>query len=148
MPLLIISISMVVFGSMVLIGAGNALAAGAEPWQLGLQDAASPVMERIISFHDLLMWIITLITIFVLALLAYVCVRFKASNNPVPSKRTHNAMIEIAWTAIPVLILVVIAIPSFKLLYYADAVEASQWQVRAEELESEMQRVLADHDAA
>ena len=75
-------------------------------------------MEQIISFHDLLLWIITLITIFVLALLAYTCIRFKASNNKVPSKRTHNATLEVAWTAIPVLILVVIAIPSFKLLYY------------------------------
>ncbi len=125
MPLLFLSMSMV------LIGVGDALAAGAEPWQLGLQDAASPVMERIISFHDLLLWIITLITIFVLALLAYVCVRFKAENNPVPSKRTHNAMIEVAWTAIPVLILVVIAIPSFKLLYYADAVEETEFTIKA-----------------
>ncbi len=125
MPLLVLSLSMV------LIGAGNAMAAGVEPWQLGMQDAASPVMERIISFHDLLMWIITLITVFVMALLAYVCVRFKASNNPVPSKRTHNAMIEIAWTAIPVLILVVIAIPSFKLLYYADAVEETEMTIKA-----------------
>ena len=118
--------------SMVLIGtATTALAAGAEPWQLGLQAAASPVMERIISFHNLLLWIITLITIFVLALLGYVCVRFKASNNPTPSKRTHNAMLEVAWTAIPVLILVVIAIPSFKLLYYADAVEETELTVKA-----------------
>lgn len=125
MPLLVLSLSMV------LIGAGNAFAAGAEPWQLGLQEAVSPTMERIVSFHDLLMWIITLITIFVLALLAYVCVRFKASNNAVPSKRTHNAMIEVAWTAIPVLILVVIAIPSFKLLYYADSVEETEMTIKA-----------------
>lgn len=117
--------------SVVVIGTGDALAAGAEPWQLGLQAAASPVMERIISFHNLLLWIITLITIFVLALLGYVCVRFKASSNPTPSKRTHNAMLEVAWTAIPVLILVVIAIPSFKLLYYADAVEETEFTVKA-----------------
>ena len=99
--------------------------------QLGFQEAASPVMERIVSFHDLLLWIITLITIFVLVLLAYVCVRFKASNNPTPSKRTHNAMLEIAWTAIPVLILVVIAIPSFKLLYYSDVVEEADMTIKA-----------------
>lgn len=131
MPLLFLSISMVMFGSMALLGGGSALAAGAEPWQLGFQDAVSPTMERIASFHDLLMWIITLITIFVLALLAYVCVRFKAANNPVPSKRTHNAMIEVAWTAIPVLILVVIAIPSFKLLYYSDSVEETEMTIKA-----------------
>lgn len=125
MPLLILSLSMV------LIGAGDVLAAGAEPWQLGFQDAASPIMERITSFHNLLLWIITVITIFVLALLAYVCVRFKASNNPVPSKRTHHAMLEVAWTAIPVLILVVIAIPSFKLLYYQDVVEDAEMTIKA-----------------
>jgi cytochrome c oxidase subunit 2 len=83
-------------------------------------------MEQIVSFHNLLLWIITLITIFVLVLLAYTCIRFKASNNKVPSKRTHHAMIEVAWTAIPVLILVVIAIPSFKLLYYADVVREGE----------------------
>jgi len=125
MPLFFLSMLMIA------IGAGEVLAQGAEPWQLGFQEAASPVMERIISFHDLLLWIITLITIFVLALLGYVCVRFKASNNAVPSKRTHNAMIEIAWTAIPVLILVVIAIPSFKLLYYADSVEETEMTIKA-----------------
>ena len=127
MPLLVLLMTVVSIGA----GAGDVVASEIKPWQLGLPDAASPVMERIISFHDLLLWIITLITIFVLALLAYVCVRFKASNNPVPSKRTHNAMIEIAWTAIPVLILVVIAIPSFKLLYYADAVEETEMTIKA-----------------
>ena len=125
MPLLILTISMV------LLGADDLLAAGPEPWQLGLQEAVSPVMEQIISFHNLLLWIITLITIFVLALLAYTCVRFKASNNKVPSKRTHHAMLEVAWTAIPVLILVVIAIPSFKLLYYSDVVKDAEMTVKA-----------------
>ncbi|MGI9494252.1 MAG: cytochrome c oxidase subunit II [Geminicoccaceae bacterium] len=126
MPLLILTISMVLFG------AGDVLAQGvAEPWQLGFQEAASPIMERITSFHNLLLWIITIITIFVLGLMAYVCVRFKASNNPVPSKRTHHAMLEVAWTAIPVLILVVIAIPSFKLLYYQDVVEDAEMTLKA-----------------
>jgi cytochrome c oxidase subunit 2 len=124
MPLLFLSLSMI------LIGAGDVLAA-AEPWQLGFQEPASPIMERIVSFHNLLLWLITLITIFVLGLLAYVCVRFKAANNPTPSKRTHNAMLEVAWTAIPVLILVVIAIPSFKLLYYQDVVEDAEMTVKA-----------------
>ena len=125
MPLFILTLLMA------LLGAGDLLAAGAEPWQLGLQSPVSSIMERIISFHDLLLWIITLITILVMVLLTYVCIRFKASNNPTPSKRTHNTMIEVAWTAIPVLILVVIAIPSFKLLYYADVVEDSEMTVKA-----------------
>jgi cytochrome c oxidase subunit II len=110
---------------------GAALAAQPEPWQLGFQPPASPVMERIESFHDLLLWIITLISIFVLVLLAYVCFRFRASGNAAPSRRTHNTLLEIAWTAIPVLILVVIAIPSFKLLYYQDVVPDAELTVKA-----------------
>lgn len=125
MPLLVLSLFMV------LIGAGNVMAAGAEPWQLGFQESASPVMERIVSFHNLLLWIITIITVFVMALLAYVCIRFKSSNNPTPSKRTHHVMLEIAWTAVPVLILVVIAIPSFKLLYYTDVVDEADMTIKA-----------------
>jgi cytochrome c oxidase subunit 2 len=89
-------------------------------WQLNFQPAASPVAEMIVSLHDLLLFITVAITAFVLALVAYACIRFRASRNPVPSRRTHNSVLEIAWTAIPVLILVVIAIPSFKLLYFMD----------------------------
>jgi cytochrome c oxidase subunit II len=89
----------------------------AEPWQLGLQDAATPVAEFIHTFHNWLLVIITLITLFVLALLVIVMVRFNEKANPVPSKTTHNVGLEIAWTLIPVLILVGIAIPSLKLLY-------------------------------
>jgi cytochrome c oxidase subunit 2 len=110
---------------------GAAYAAQPEPWQLGFQPPASPVMERIESFHDRLLWIITLISIFVLVLLAYVCFRFRASGNAAPSRRTHNTLLEIAWTAIPVLILVVIAIPSFKLLYYQDVVPDAELTVKA-----------------
>jgi cytochrome c oxidase subunit II len=87
------------------------------PWQLGLQDAASPVMADIVSFHNFLLWIITAITAFVLILLLIVMVRFNARANPTPSRTTHNALIEIAWTIVPVIILVAIAIPSFRLLF-------------------------------
>jgi cytochrome c oxidase subunit II len=92
----------------------------AQPWQMDFQPAASPVAERLQEFHNLLLPIITAITLFVLALLIYVVVRFNAKANPVPSKTTHNVMLEIIWTVVPVLILIVIAIPSFKLLYYVD----------------------------
>jgi cytochrome c oxidase subunit 2 len=96
----------------------------AKPLQLGFKEPASPQMERIASFHDdLLMWIITGIVIFVTALLVYVCVKFRAKANPTPSKTTHNVVLEILWTAIPVIILIIIAIPSFKMLYYLDRVE-------------------------
>jgi cytochrome c oxidase subunit 2 len=104
--------------------AGIALAAGGaafgqqpKPWEMTLQEAATPVMEDIISFHNLLLVLITLITLFVLALLVIVAVKFNAKANPVPSRTTHNTLIEVAWTLIPVLILVAIAVPSFRLLF-------------------------------
>jgi len=113
------------------LASGGAMAAQPEPWQLGFQPAASPVMAQMESFHDLLLWIITLISIFVLALLAYVCFRFRASANTTPSKRTHHTVLEIAWTAVPVLILVVIAIPSFKLLYFMDRTADPELTIKA-----------------
>jgi cytochrome c oxidase subunit 2 len=103
------------------LGGGSAWAALGQPvdWQLGLQDAGTPVMEDIVWFHDyLLLGIITAIALFVLVLLLIIMVRFNATRNPTPSRTTHNTLIEVLWTAIPVLILVVIAIPSFKLLFY------------------------------
>src|SRR5881227_397497 len=87
------------------------------PWEYTLQAAASPVMENIIWFHNFLFWLITIITLFVLALLIAVMVKFNAKANPVPSRTTHNTLIEVAWTIIPVLILVGIAVPSFRLLF-------------------------------
>ncbi len=89
-----------------------------EPWQLGLQQAATPVMHNIIWFHNFLLWIITAIALFVLALLVIVVVKFNARSNPVPSRTTHNTTIEVIWTVVPVLILVAIAVPSFRLLFY------------------------------
>ena len=94
-----------------------ALAAQPQPWEVTLQPAASPVMENIVWFHNFLFVLITLITLFVLALLVMVVVKFNAKANPVPSKTTHNTLIEVAWTLIPVLILVGIAVPSFRLLF-------------------------------
>ncbi|MGB1825041.1 MAG: cytochrome c oxidase subunit II, partial [Candidatus Puniceispirillaceae bacterium] len=104
----------------VLFFAGNAYAAQPLPWQLGLQPPAGSIAEMADDLHNLLLVVITLISLFVLALLVYVGVRFRASANPVPSKTSHNTVIEILWTVIPVLILVGIAVPSFRLLYYLD----------------------------
>ena len=87
------------------------------PWEAKLQEAATPVMENIVWFHNFLLVLITLITLFVLALLVIVVVKFNARANPVPSRTTHNTLIEVAWTLIPVLILVGIAVPSFRLLF-------------------------------
>jgi cytochrome c oxidase subunit II len=102
---------------MTLASAGMALAAQPQPWEVTLQPAASPVMENIVWFHNFLFVLITLITLFVLGLLVAVVVKFNAKANPVPSKTTHNTLIEVAWTLIPVLILVGIAVPSFRLLF-------------------------------
>ncbi|MGY3618918.1 cytochrome c oxidase subunit II [Bradyrhizobium sp. USDA 10063] len=87
------------------------------PWETTLQQAGSPVMENIVWFHNFLLVIITLITLFVLALLVIVVMKFNARANPVPSRTTHNTLIEVAWTLVPVLILVCIAVPSFRLLF-------------------------------
>jgi cytochrome c oxidase subunit 2 len=111
------------------LAAGLSLATGAHAqsvvgaphdWQMGYPPSFTPVMERLASLHDMLLVIITVISIFVLGLLVYVVFRFHASRNPVPSAVTHNTVLEIAWTIIPILILVVVAIPSFRLLYYGD----------------------------
>lgn len=95
------------------------------PWQLGFQKAASPVMERFENFHNMLLIIISCISAFVFFLLAYVCIRFRASKNPIPSKTSHNTFIEIIWTVIPVIILIIIAVPSFRILYYVDETPAN-----------------------
>jgi cytochrome c oxidase subunit 2 len=98
-----------------------ALADKPTPWQLGFQEPASPVAERLFSFHDdLLLIVCIVVTLFVVGLLTYVIINFNEKANPKPSKITHNTLLEIVWTTVPVLILIVIAIPSFKNLYYMD----------------------------
>jgi cytochrome c oxidase subunit 2 len=90
------------------------------PWQMGMQTPHSPVEHGIHSLNNLVLWIIVVITIFVAGLLAYVAWRYDHKRNPVAGKLSHHSMLEVAWTAIPVLILVVIAIPSFRLVYFED----------------------------
>lgn len=89
-------------------------------WQMGMQTPASPVAVQVDQLHDLMLVIVTVITIFVAGLLAYVVWRFSAARNPTPSQTSHHTVLEVAWTVLPVLILVVIAIPSFRLVYYQD----------------------------
>ena len=101
-------------------------------WQLGFQKAASESMRDIVKFHDnLLLPIIIAISVFVLFLMLYACVRFRASANPNPSKRTHNVTVEILWTLIPCLILIVMAVPSFKILYKQDTIPKADVTVKA-----------------
>lgn len=104
------------------VGAPAAAAAEGAPhdWQIWHQEAASPVMERLDAFHLLLVAIAVAICVLVFALLVYVLVRFNEKAHPTPSRTAHNTLLEIAWTTIPVVILVVIAVPSFKALYYMD----------------------------
>jgi cytochrome c oxidase subunit 2 len=108
-----------------------AFAAQPLPGQINFQPAVTPVMERIADFHTLLLIIITLISVLVLGLLVYTIVKFSAKNNPEPSKLTHNTAIEVLWTVVPVIILVIIAVPSFKLLYYADVVPKADMTIKA-----------------
>ncbi|MBT5072229.1 MAG: cytochrome c oxidase subunit II [Kordiimonadaceae bacterium] len=103
----------------------------AAPGQLGFMQAATPIMEDLVAFHDLLMIIITAITIFVTVILLYIFVKFNAKANPVASKTTHNTLLEIVWTTVPVLILVVIAIPSFRLLYAQDVIPEADVTIKA-----------------
>ncbi|MBN9064046.1 MAG: cytochrome c oxidase subunit II [Rhizobiales bacterium 65-9] len=87
-------------------------------WEINLQPMVTEVGHRIVSLHNGLVIIITAITVFVLALMIYVCWRFNEKNNPTPSKTTHSTVLEVAWTVVPILILLGIAIPSFRLLRY------------------------------
>lgn len=89
-------------------------------WEYNFQKAATPVMEKVHELHDLLLIIMLIVVSFVLLMLAVIVFRFRASRNPVPSSTTHNTWLEVVWTAIPVLILLIIAVPSFKLIFYAD----------------------------
>jgi len=117
-----------------LVAGSGAVLAGIgqpSPWQLGLQQSATPVMDNIVWFHDLLLWIISVIALFVLALLVIIMVRFNARANPIPSKTTHNTLLEVAWTLVPVIILVTIAVPSFKLLFLQQTIPPADVTVKA-----------------
>ncbi len=101
-------------------------------WQLGFQNPASQSMYEIVKFHDyMLVPIIVAISGFVLFLMAYTCIRFRALRNPNPSKRTHNVAVEILWTLIPCLILIVMAVPSFKILYSQDTIPKADVTIKA-----------------
>ncbi len=111
--------------------AAAAMASQPEAWEIGFQPAGSPVMERIVAFNDFLFPIIVAIAAFVLALLVYVFWRFNARRNPTPSRVSHNTLLEVAWTAIPIVILVTIAVPSIRLLYYSDTTPEAALTIKA-----------------
>ena len=112
-------------------GAALAQAIGApRPWEMNMQPAFGPVKAHQIALHDLVLVIITIITLFVAGLLAWVMWRYNAHRNPVPTRTAHNTVLEIAWTVIPVLILVVMAIPSFRLVYYEDRTRDAELTIK------------------
>jgi cytochrome c oxidase subunit 2 len=118
-------------GAALLALAAVASAAQPQPWQTGFQPAATPVMSNIEDFHRFLLYIIVAITLLVFALLVWIIIRYNQRRNPVPGKTSHNTILEVVWTIVPVIILVVIAIPSFKLLYYEADVPKPDLTVRA-----------------
>ncbi|MEQ9350882.1 MAG: cytochrome c oxidase subunit II [Alphaproteobacteria bacterium] len=110
---------------------GAASAAQPHPWQLGFQEAATPLMESVVSLHNLLLVIISVITAFVALLMLYVVIRYNSRTNREPTRTSHNTVLEILWTAVPVLILLVIAIPSFRLLFQSDIIPEADMTVKA-----------------
>ncbi len=108
----------------------NAGAATPKPWEIGFQSAATPTMEGLTEMHNLLLVIIFVVGIFVALLLFYTLWRFSEKRNPIPSKVSHNTFIEIIWTLVPVLVLVVIGVPSLKLLFFSDKIENADLTIK------------------
>jgi cytochrome c oxidase subunit 2 len=99
-------------------------------WQMLFQEPASPLMQELVEFHNLLLVIITMIVLGVSALLAYVCVKFNARANPIPATFSHNLLIEIIWTIVPIIILIIIAVPSFRILRFAEKIPQADMVIK------------------
>ncbi len=111
--------------------AGSAAAQAPSDWEVDFQTALSPSMERIVDFNLMVTIIIVIITAFVFGLMAWIVIRYNKKRNPTPSKTTHNTLLEVVWTVVPVIILLVIVVPSFRLLYYTDRVEEADMTLKA-----------------
>jgi len=118
------------------------------PWQMGLQASATPVHEAITDFHNLMLWVCIAISLFVMILLGIVIVRFNAKANPTPSKTSHNTLLEVAWTVVPVIILIVMAVPSFQLLYYQAEVRDADMTIKVTGRQWYWDYEYPDHDIA
>jgi len=117
-------------GLIILLVSTAALASEPLPWQVTFQPPATPVMSEIERFHGFLMEIMTGVVVVVLALLLYVCLRFNAKTNPIPAKFSHNVLVEVIWTLIPVILLIIIAIPSFRILSQAEKIPKSDLTIK------------------
>jgi len=128
-----LAVSGIVFGSWLLAGIGAAWAGLGQPspWQVGMQQSVTPVMDNMVWFHDFLLYIISAIAGFVLLLLLIIMARFNARSHPIPSRTTHNTLLEVVWTTVPIIILLVIAVPSFKLLFFQLIPPAADLTVKA-----------------
>jgi cytochrome c oxidase subunit 2 len=122
--------ALIVIATGALAVAGEAVAQAPRPWEVGMQPAHSPVQQSIETLHDLVLVIITAVTLFVAGLLVWVLLRYNARRNPTPSRTSHHTTLEVAWTVIPVLILVVIAIPSFRLVYFEDRTQNADLTIK------------------
>ena len=127
-----VSILSVTFGVIAYsdIAIAEMIEARSKPWQLFFQDPMSPTAERVYDLNVFLLWIEGIITVFVLGLMAYICFRFSAKRNPTPSKTTHNTLLEVIWTGVPVIILLVITVPSLKLLYFSNKTQEAEMTLK------------------
>ncbi|MBR45106.1 MAG: cytochrome c oxidase subunit II [Rhodospirillaceae bacterium] len=119
------------FLTTIIIGAGVASAQMPTDWQVNFQDAHSPTMERILDLNDILFWICIAISVFVMGLMAYIMIRFRRKRNPTPSKTSHHSLLEVIWTVVPVILLVAIAVPSLRLLYFMDRTDEAEMTIKA-----------------
>ncbi|WP_392506397.1 cytochrome c oxidase subunit II [Rickettsia sp. 2024-CO-Wats] len=129
-----------------LIVSSNCFASEPLPWQVTFQPPASPIMEELHHFHNFLLYISTAIVLFVAGLLGFVCIRFNAKNNPVPAKFSHNVFLEIIWTVIPIIILVIIAVPSFKILRHAEKIPETDLTIKVVGYQWYWHYIYPDHD--
>ncbi|WP_347938726.1 cytochrome c oxidase subunit II [Rickettsia oklahomensis] len=116
------------------------------PWQVTFQPAASPIMEELHHFYNFLLYISIAIVLFVSGLLGFVCIRFNAKNNPIPAKFSHNVLIEIIWTVIPIIILVIIAVPSFRILHHAEKIPETDLTIKVVGYQWYWHYIYPDHN--
>ena len=116
------------------------------PWQIGMQEAASPIAEQLVSFHNFLLVVCFGISFFVLGLFVYIVVQFNEKKNPIPSKFSHSMKLEVIWTTIPILILITIAVPSFQLLYAQHHIEQASLTVKVIGRQWSWDYVFPDYD--
>jgi len=129
-----------------LLLSSNCFADQPHAWQMMFQTPASPLMEELDKFHDFLLIISGMIVFTVAALLAYVCIRFNAKANPIPATFSHNLLIEIIWTIIPIIILIIIAVPSFRILRFAEKIPPSEMTIKVVGYQWYWHYIYPDHN--